>query len=71
MVRRLVQQQQIGPLEQQPAQRDAAPLAAGQIAHIRIAGRAAQRVHRQLEPALQLPGARGVDAILQLGLFPE
>ncbi len=69
MVGRLVEQQEVGLLQQQPAERDPPPLAAGERGHVLIARRAAQRVHRDLERALQLPAVRGVDLLLQLGLL--
>ena len=56
MVGRLVEQQQVGPLQEEPAQRDAAPLAARQIGDLGITGRAAQRVHRNLDGAIEVPG---------------
>ncbi len=69
MVGRLVQQQQVGALQQQPAQRNAAPLAARQRIRIGVAWRAAQRVHGDLDGALQFPAVRGVDLLLQLPLL--
>src|SRR6516165_3644546 len=45
MVGRLVEQQKLGLLEEQPAQRDAATLAAGEFGDVGVVGRAAQRVH--------------------------
>ena len=39
VVGRLVEQQQVGRLQQQPAQRDAAPLAAGERGHVRVGRR--------------------------------
>jgi len=48
VVRGLVEQQQVGLGEQQPAQCDPALLATGQYAHVRVWRRAAQRVHRLL-----------------------
>ncbi len=71
MVGGLVEQQQIGLLEQQPAQRHAAALAAREVAHLGVAGRQAQRVHRLLERAIELPRAGRVDAILELRLLFE
>jgi hypothetical protein len=49
VVRRLVQQQQVGLAQQQLAERDPAALATGQRGDRRIRRRAAQRVHRLLE----------------------
>ena len=67
MVGRLVEQQQIGLLEQQPAQRDAAALAAGELRHVGVVGRAAQRVHRLVDLGVEVPQALGLDLVLQLG----
>ncbi len=51
----LVEQQQVGLLQQEPAQRDPAPLAAGEHRDVGVAGRAPQRIHRLLELAVELP----------------
>ena len=51
VVRRLVEQQQVGRGEQQPAERDAAALAAGERRDVGVGGREAQRVHRLVELA--------------------
>ena len=68
MVRGLVEQQDVRLLEQQPAERHAALLAAGEELHARVARRAAQRVHGHLEPAVQLPGVQVVELLLHLAL---
>ena len=65
MVGRLVEQQQLGLVEQQPAQRDAAPFAAGEPGDVGIIGRTAQRVHRLIDLAVEIPQARGFDLVLQ------
>ncbi len=67
MVGRLVQQQQLRLIEQQLAQRNAAALAARKLGHIGIVGRAAQRVHRLVDLAVEIPEARGLDLVLQFG----
>ena len=67
MVGRLVQQQQFGLVEQQLAQRDAAALAAGELGDVGIVGRAAQRVHRLVDLAVEIPEACGLDLVLQFG----
>ena len=67
VVGRLVEQQQVGLGQQQPRQGDAPPLAAAQVGDRRIAGWAAQRVHRLVEHRVELPRAGGVDLVLQLG----
>ena len=71
VVGRLVEQQQIRRRQQQPAQRDAATLAAGQRRDVGIGRRAAQRVHRQLELRVDLPGVDRVDLVLQPALLLE
>ena len=67
VVGRLVEQQQLGLFEQQPAQRDAAPLAAGELRHLGLVRRAAQRVHRQIDLGIEIPQPLGLDLVLQLG----
>ena len=71
VVGRLVEQQHVGPLQQQPAQRHAAPLAAREVTHFGVARREAQRVHRDLELAVELPRVHRVDPVLQLRLLLE
>ena len=68
VVGRLVEQQQVGSAEQQPAQRDAAALATRQRGDVGVVGRAAQRVHRDLDVALEAPRVGGGDLVLELGL---
>ena len=68
VVGRLVEQQQVGAAEQQPAQRDAAALATGQRGDVGVVGRAAQGVHGDLDVALEAPGVGGGDLVLELGL---
>ena len=50
MIRGLVEQQQIGRPQEQPAQRDTPALAARKPRHLGIGWRQAQRVHRELQP---------------------
>ena len=69
MVGRLVEQQQVGLLEKQPAERDAAPLAAGEFRHVGIVRRTAERVHRLFDLALEIPQALGLDLVLELRHF--
>ena len=57
--------------EQQPAQRDAAALAAREGRDVGVARRQAQRVHGDLEGAVEVPGAGGVDLGLEVGLLVE
>ena len=65
MVGRLVEQQQFGLFEQQPAKRDAAALAARQRVDVGVVRRAAERVHRLLDLAVEIPQALGLDLVLQ------
>jgi hypothetical protein len=50
MVRRFVEEQQVWRLQQQPAQRHAAALAARQRRDVSVSRRQPQRIHRELEP---------------------
>ena len=65
VVGRLVEQQQVGVLEEQPGERHAALLAAGQRRDVGVVGRAAQRVHRDVDVALEVPGVGRVDPVLE------
>ena len=69
MVRGLVEEEQIRVLEQEPRERDAALLAAGQRRHVGIVRRAAERLHRDIDVALHVPRVGGVDPILECALF--
>ena len=71
VVGRLVEQQQIGRLQQQPAQRDAAALAARERRDVSVGRRQPQRVHRELEARIEIPGVGGVDLVLNLRLLVE
>ena len=71
MVRRLVEQQQVGRREQQPAERDAAPLAAGQRGDVAVAFRQPQRVHRVIDGSVELPRVGAVDRVLDGRLLGE
>ena len=66
VVRGLVQQQQVGSPQQQPAQRHAAALAARERAHVGVGRRQAQRVHRVFELRLQVPRVGRFDLRLDL-----
>ena len=65
VVGRLVEQQQVRLGQQQPRERDPPPLAAGERRDVRVAGRAAQRVHRLVDHRVEAPGVGGVDLLLQ------
>ncbi len=67
VVGRLVEQQQVGLAQQQPAQRHPASLPARQRRHVRVRRRAAQRVHRDLERRVEVPAVDRVDLLLDLG----
>ena len=66
MVGRLVEQQEVGLLQQQPAERHAAALAARERFHVGIVRRAAQRVHRERDLGIEIPEILAVDLVLQL-----
>ena len=65
MVRRLVEEQQLGLLQEQPAERDATPLTAGERRHLGIVRRAGQRLHRLVDLGIEVPEVLGVDLVLQ------
>ena len=52
--------------KQQLAERDAALLAAGQLLHVGVARRAAQRIHGLLDLRVEVPQALRVDLVLKL-----
>ena len=58
MVRRLVQQEEIGLLQQHAAERDAAALAAREVRDLGVPRRTAKRVHRDLDLAGPAPSRR-------------
>ena len=66
VVGRLVEQQQVGGAEQQPAEGDPAALAAGELGDVGVGGRQAEGVHRRLEHRVEVPGVGGVDPVLEL-----
>ena len=61
----LVEQQQVGLLQQELAERDAALLTTGEVGDVGVRRRAAQRVHGLLELGVEVPGVGGVDLLLQ------
>ena len=67
----LVEQQQVGRLEQQLAQRDAAALTTGEHRDVGVAGRAAQRVHGLLDAGVELPAVVLLDDLHELALLGE
>ncbi len=62
----LVEEQQVGLLEQELAQRHPALLPTGQHRDVRVTGRAAQRVHRLVELGVEVPRVAVVDVLLEL-----
>ena len=71
VVGRLVEQQQVGLLEEQAAERHAPDLAARERRDVGVAGRAAERVHRDLDRAVEVPAVRGLDRVLHARLLLE
>ncbi len=69
VVGRLVEQEKFGRFEQKPAQRDAAPLAAGEFCDVGLIEWAAQRVHRLIDLGIEIPQPLGLDLVLELGHF--
>ncbi len=68
VVGRLVEQEDVRLTQQQAAEGDATAFAAGENGDGRIAGRAAQGIHRQFEPAVQVPSVECVEPVLDFGL---
>ncbi len=66
VVGRLVEQQQVGLLEQQLAQRHPTTLTTGEVVDDRVRRRAAQRVHGLVEAAVEVPDVGGVELGLQV-----
>ena len=71
VVRRLVEEQQVGRGEEQPAERDPAALAAGERRHVAVALGQAQRVHGPVELGLEAPRVVAVDLLLHRRLLGE
>ena len=71
VVRRLVEEQEVGRREQEPAERDAAPLAAGERRDVAVALGEAERVHRAVERLVEAPRVGAVDPVLHLRLLGE
>ena len=69
MVCRFIQQQHFRRFQQQFTQRHTAPFTARKRCHIRLIRRAAQRLHRDIYLAVQIPEVFCVDLILQLRHF--
>ena len=71
MVRRLVEQQDVGLLQQQTAERDTPFFAAGQDRHRCVGRRTSKRIHRHLKPRIQVPRSGGIELFLNLALAFE
>ena len=69
MVRGLVQEQNVGLLQKQPAKRNTAALPSGQRVHHLISRRTAQRFHGEVQPRIQIPGAKCIQLFLERRLF--
>jgi hypothetical protein len=71
VVGRLVEEQQVRSGQEEPAERDAPPLSAGEGRHVAVAVRHAERVHRPVERRLEGPGVVSVDLLLHRRLLGE
>jgi len=68
VVGRFVEEQDVGFLEEEPAQGHPALLAAGEHLHRHVRSRAAQGIHGHVEARLDVPRIQVVDPFLQLAL---
>ena len=71
VVGRLVEEQHVRPLQEQPAERHAPRLAARERLDVLVAGRHAKRVHRHLDRPVELPAPDGLDGVLEAPLLGE
>ena len=71
VVRRLVEKQQVWRREQEPAERDAPPLAAGERRDVSVTLGQPQRVHRAVEVLVEAPGVGAIDPVLHHRLLGE
>ena len=69
MVGGLVEQQQVRPLEEQPAEGHPAALAARELVDVGVRRRQPQGVHGDLQRAVELPGVGGLDGVLDAPLL--
>ena len=67
----LVQQEQVGPFQEDLAEGDASAFAAGERGDVGLAGREAHGVHGDLDAAVEVPALGGLDGVLDLGLLLE
>jgi hypothetical protein len=71
VIRRLVEEEQVGLRQQHSAQCDAAPLASREMCHRTVRRRTTKRVHRQLQLVVQIPRVHRVNALLHARLLGE
>jgi hypothetical protein len=71
VISRLVEQQYVRLLQQEPAQRNPAQLAARENLDRRFRRRTPERIHRHLEPAVEVPRIRRVESFLNISLLFE
>ncbi len=64
VVRRLVEEEEVGLLEEDAAESDPPALAAGDLRDVGIGRRAPQCVHRRLEGPVEVPAVRRLDGVL-------
>ena len=69
MVGGLVEEQQVGMLQEQPGERDPALLAARERRDVGVVGRTPKRVHRDVDVPFQVPRVGRVDLVLEGGLL--
>lgn len=69
VVGRFVQEQHVGRFQQQLAQRHAAFLTTRKVGDVGVVRRAAQRLHRHVDLAVQIPQVFRVDRVLKGGHF--
>ncbi len=55
VVGRLIEEEKFRTLQKQPTERDPPPLPSGKLRHIGIIGRAAQRLHGQINLGIEVP----------------
>ena len=71
VVGRLVQEEQVGLGQEQATERHPPSLATRERADVGVARREAERVHGDLEGAVELPGSGGIDLGLEVGLLGQ
>ena len=71
MVGWFIEQQQVRRFEKKSTQSDTTPLTTGELGYVGVGRRQTQRVHCDLECAVEVPGVGGIDLVLQLCLFFE